>query len=1466
MANGQITILDLVDTATYIYYAEDNQGANATNTPNDNTKYVGIYCGPPAEGGQPEEPTQGMQIEWMSYVGPKGDAGAGIGPAYLEKRRQMTRSAWESYGPGVDESENWLFRTDGKADDGTWQKKNSHLKVGDTAYFQGDVVDAANNILYMVTFYGKILSIVATGIVMAPVQLVFGGEGSHTLVLDNDSDTVVQTSAGEWIGDNITVVATGYIGPHKETGLGGEKDIGVISVTPPTGWTINTHYTFSNNTLTINPSKIPANFSNGVFTFYWKDSTGDTTYGEKVFSLTKTTSLVDYDLVIPQTVYNSTESGGTVAIKVLKKTKDGTTTLTSAGSEPIKIYQKSNSSNTYRELTSWGVSYTKEQKDSIHIVLASNDGSLTKVDGSYSGFGQAPSIFWDEEVIEFTKNGEQGPAGNSLKPLKTYLRDTQKLTWWQDRLGTEENWQYNRNSEEVSKDEWDACYADIRIGDTIYFQFKTSDTKEKYLYHGRVTAIDRKVMTALGISLNLDAQDGEDGTPVIIKSQHYAIGDSGTTAPTPSANQTDADIWKTSTDQLTLTQGKYLWTRIIYLSDGEEVTSYSINYIAKDGENGDAYEIRTTSEDLIYFCETANAMSLKSLPSDSIKYFVRNKITGTWIDPSSYVSVFKVVFGAESYTLSNCQEPVYNFEVDGAKLTGVSLKVTTLNGLSLKTITNKSEDQNKRLISEVLERGGYIVYYLLESGTGRILATKPLLPRYGTSSEMAQFNITATSINQAVKNAYMAFTDTGLNLYNKSNIEDVGLSIYNESGKKVFYANSNGKLIADELEVVNGTFSGSLNSPKGTLGGFTIGTNDEGQDVLTSSGDALVLNGTTGKVYARDLTIGSSASIESYIALGDAKLYNPQVNKDHLVLGANGIKIYDNGILTAGAITIDGTADYIGIESGKWKIDGDKAVFENIDVSGTINSAVFNTNTVQAVGSTMLFMPSVKIADVEAGSMPQLKFYMDIMSSVSTYNKVSTSPQLVLVFDNDKTATITSDQASFRLEPYAGSYLLCFEWIVDDSLGLNESSKLTSFRYSYSNTSWGLSVDAMTQKLEWAEQDAGTKILLEDSSAIKIPTNTNIWAVKNNKYYFAQVVRGNEEEGVNDIIVTSTDDLKTIEPVAIIVIGEKEAESMVMGISSGESSVAGGHVRGKGLTISTFKQGQSATTPNLFLGELKQLGRLDGQSNPLPGYGLYCDNVYLRGALTTKLSADGTTYAGVNTINGEKAKWLGDDQSSIVFWAGAEDIQTSNEAPFQVTEQGSLYAKRARLAESLFVDGEIQGAILKTATIVGNGDTGLGEPGLVIYDTETGIDFRSGYGADNPTSTMTLGTGGISMFGKKVVYKEANDLVLSGDQVGIISKENSLSLKKESTDEGVVHILHHMHSEGGAQCGFYFEDGRTAYKIQLSGETQPKERAIFGEETKIVGAFSLCKDRNDNSFKYEQADVGYNLYITERGN
>jgi hypothetical protein len=93
----------------------------------------------------------------------------------------------------------------------------------------------------------------------------------------------------------------------------------------------------------------------------------------------------------------------------------------------------------------------------------------------------------------------------------------------------------------------------------------------------------------------------------------------------------------------------------------------------------------------------------------------------------------------------------------------------------------------------------------------------------------------------------------------------------------------------------------------------------------------------------------------------------------------------------------------------------------------------------------------------------------------------------------------------------------------------------------------------------------------------------------------------------------------------------------------------------------------------LSLGLLDKLGK-----SGITGYGLYAENVYLKGSLTTISTGDSVSYAGINTTNGIEATIFKstsiagtpiDDTSSIIFWAGANPKAVNDET---LSEEGKM--------------------------------------------------------------------------------------------------------------------------------------------------------------------------------------------------
>ena len=143
--------------------------------------------------------------------------------------------------------------------------------------------------------------------------------------------------------------------------------------------------------------------------------------------------------------------------------------------------------------------------------------------------------------------------------------------------------------------------------------------------------------------------------------------------------------------------------------------------------------------------------------------------------------------------------------------------------------------------------------------------------------------------------------------------------------------------------------------------------------------------------------------------------------------------------------------------------------------------------------------------------------------------------------------------------------------------------------------------------------------------------------------------------------------------------------------------------------------------PRILLGNLNGTQDIIGFDNA-EGYGLYADNVYLNGSLTTRYTNNNTIgYAGINTISKVNFNKTTGDISPIIFWAGSTGISADaiRDSLYQVSANGTLYAQNAIITGSIIANSELRGPRL-----YGSGDS----PALQIFDTKGGITF---YNVDN---------------------------------------------------------------------------------------------------------------------------------------
>ena len=808
--------------------------------------------------------------------------------------------------------------------------------------------------------------------------------------------------------------------------------------------------------------------------------------------------------------------------------------------------------------------------------------------------------------------------------------------------------------------------------------------------------------------------------------------------------------------------------------------------------NDNGYFIKTNAEE-VSRVKWAEGGVIRSLSPEILKFSLYTIPYNPNAEPLDFSSNYQIGYfdsSGEYFELENLEEYLQFGYTDIVETD------TTENGEQTKTLDphtlyfNLQEFLEDEIYPSFLEED--LVISLWYKNGDEVVAIKNVPLVNGVSQDLAQFNITASEINSSVNGKVLKFSKEGLNIYG------AGLSIYKsaEESNLIFGVEDNILFMKGNIYAEDGYFSGELKSPNGKIGGFFL----EGNKFTSTDGSSIILDGENGSILANNIALGSGAKIKEFIAfdyytitkdtiknsektyyikqdeeyiqfLGESfdistiyyeyspsYIHNPMLNNDSSFIETSGVKIYSDGRASFGKIDINGINSTI--MGGNWSITPDYANFSNINVSGSIETAVFKTGSTQAAGGAMIFRPSYKIKGF----------------NIST-------PRILAI----------AEEISFKTDDII--------WLVKDGSDIYKATKVA------------------------------TCVITDGATAIFVTDDL--------------------EEGYSTLIH----------------IGSEENEEAIIGINSGTAPVGEDLIKPKGLTITTISKKQE-DKPNLFLGDLQSVG--------FSGHGLYADNVYLNGSLTTQVGEEPPySYAGINTLNGANAIAFGSDPefdkkkktldpgeidtSKIVFWAGANSVDAEDiqRAYFQVTEEGSVYAQRAKLEDTLLVGGEIRGTDIYTARL--HGDNGA----LTIYDTQKGIVFKTGYNTENELETFSIGHTGFNKTINSSTKEQrnfiniGNTIQFNGDKFSVdTNSTNKISLEIKNE----IPVLYH--EQGESNCGFYFESAITSFKIKEQSILElSSTESLFTGGLSLQGKIEKGQDTFIYQMQYKPVDGGYDLFV-----
>lgn len=566
----------------------------------------------------------------------------------------------------------------------------------------------------------------------------------------------------------------------------------------------------------------------------------------------------------------------------------------------------------------------------------------------------------------------------------------------------------------------------------------------------------------------------------------------------------------------------------------------------------------------------------------------------------------------------------------------------------------------------------------------------------------------------------------------KINITDTGLdiregtlNIYNKEGNKVFSINENGGVILEQVEANSGTFNGEIIATNLTVDKGTIG-GFKIDDI---------------RLYSSDSPNDENPSIELFgeegkIVAKNIELGIGAVIQDYIQLGD--AKIQNPDLEDHGGIFISAGKIYINDEGilkvGNIEINGgrDAVPEENIE----------KIDSIIKIGDKITFN-----GDTETLSSNSWQITPD----ASYFNNVTISGVL-------STAVLEYGE----VEAVGGMIFVRPSCLIDKAEPKNSKVLLTV-------------------KGDTTGFSSGDYCIITGKNAIPDSGSTNVSLGEDfKKHYKISKVDNKQIEIEGNFLNVSIDSFKDK---AIICLGQ--IGDTAIGINSDNNS---SFIQGRALSLSELQEDGSGIKydTKIVLGDLTGI---EYGATTLEDYGLYADNVYLKGSIIS-ISESGST-SGINTESmtqmpfGDIYPWK-EDAGNILIWAGSKASEGINSSIFMVDSKGNLIANSCYLTGSIISNSTIEATTIKTATIEGTGkEEGYG---LVIKDITNGIVF-SKKGKDkfilnsdgtifNHSVTVNdkLTTNSINISGQS----NLGDLQIVGNQLS--HKQNNNGIKFSNSD------------------------------------------------------------------------------------
>lgn len=794
-----------------------------------------------------------------------------------------------------------------------------------------------------------------------------------------------------------------------------------------------------------------------------------------------------------------------------------------------------------------------------------------------------------------------------------------------------------------------------------------------------------------------DGTDGKDGNGITNTSIEYAVSDSGETEPETG--------WQSNIP--TVEAGKYLWTKVTtYFTNGTNSVAYSVAKQGEDGKDGvaDTYIINTNFDKVNKFLEEGGlSFSPENLTfsvyktglqqeetkiltiGDDYNYYLSlsDDLGNTIPDLKNFLSNYTTTDEDNLRDLVITESQIGVEDGSGEQKQRVNFSFFNLINASL---SNSDDNINSLINKFYTNQALLLVIKVVDTKNQDLeLSSKGIICEFGTSTEMAKFAITATKIQSAVNESKMEFSAEGLTIKNS------GLKIEreyqdedeNKTEALLFFDEETGNLFIKG----SGNFSGTINATNGSFNGKIIATEGSIDGKLTIGN--IILDGRDYEYVKVKNPI--EAEIDDYYILDENNNYikseSFDENQTYFLQQLIEKRIYpsDENFY----ITNEGNAYFSNITLGTG------AEIEDYIKLG--NAYIYNPTKNEEKNFIL-------VKDSDGNTLVNIKE----TGQIQLANKITISPEGKM-----NVGTLLFDGINSSITAQNGATLL---WKISDMLAQFNDIQIggSVFKPGTVTAAGGQFIfkDVITQEQIQEEIKERSETLFKD------------------KYWYYGYNKETSASGENEFVqyIAGSTNLENLNFDYYLTLGKEEEgkfNDFLIGINGTKVTNLGAiSLPSNSLSMSKLSKNEN----DIKTVEVLKIGNIDNNE-----IGLWSDNVRLEGFLTTHYEEnDKDGYAGMGTgINNPAifSNKLVSDDSKIVLWAGARGTTTDKiqAAPFQVTANGTLYAKNAIIENSTYVGGTFTANTIEAAELISPKIIGSGtNTGLIIENVDKGIIFTCG--------------------------------------------------------------------------------------------------------------------------------------------